>query len=173
MPGAGIEGRRASSLLPASSILVSSAMSIRRLPRPVSVQVLDGRFVSPSDFVDFDAKDGGDFLPLGRAGCPAAERNGRDAAVVEAAALSQLGDGDLLFLAEVGDGFDHGRERGARSGEQNAFLILLRAPCSSLLIRWLGNGLGFWHQFDADSLLAVVLKLYRILAVSIIPIDGI
>ena len=46
----------------------------------VAVEVLDRRCVPPGDFVDGDAEDGGDLLALGRAGRPAAERDGRDAA---------------------------------------------------------------------------------------------
>jgi hypothetical protein len=83
--------------------------------RPVAVQVLDGRFVTPGDLVDGDAEDGGDFLALGGAGCPAAERDGGDAAIVESGPPGQLSDADALFSAEVGDGADHK----AGSGEQD------------------------------------------------------
>ena len=65
--------------------------------------------MAPGDFVDGDAEDGGDFLALGWTGGPAAKGDGGDAAFVEADSLGELGDGDLVFLAEVGDTFGHGK----------------------------------------------------------------
>jgi hypothetical protein len=58
-----------------------------------------------------------------------------------------------LFAAEIGDSVDHGRQE---------------SP-----IRQSGNGLRRFVRPQTRKLLAGVLKLYRILAVSIIPIDEI
>ena len=100
------------------------------LTRPVAVEMLDRCLVSPGDLFNGDAEDGGDFLSFGRAGCPAAQRDGRDAAVVEAAAPGELGDARLLFLAEVGDSFDHGTRVASDAAKSASGATV-------------GNGLGF------------------------------
>ena len=128
----------------------------------MAVEVLDGRFVSPGDFVDGDAEDGGDFLALGGAGRPAAEGDGGDAAVVEAAALGELGDADVAVRWQ----------RSATVWVMASARSRSSTP-AKCRIRRLGNGVARFGEARSNSLLAGVLKLYRILAVSIIPIDGI
>jgi hypothetical protein len=69
--------------------------------------MLNGRFVAPGNLVDGDAENGGDFLALGGAGCPASQRDGGDAAFVEAALRGEFGDAEVSVAAKVGDGVDH------------------------------------------------------------------
>ena len=78
------------------------------LARTVAVEVLNGRFVAPGDFADVDPKDGGNLLPFRGTRGPTAKGYGSDAPVVEAGALGKLGNGELVLLAEVGNGVWHG-----------------------------------------------------------------
>jgi hypothetical protein len=90
----------------------------------MSIQVLDGRFMPPGDFVDCHAENGSDFLPFRRARRPAAKRDRRDTTFVEAAALGEFGDGDLMSLAKVGDG-GHACGQKAESKEQKKVVAIL------------------------------------------------
>jgi hypothetical protein len=65
-----------------------------------------------------------------------------------------------LLAAEVGDGADHGN---AESGVGGKGVLSGKVP----------TGCDVSSRGPDRQLLAGVLKLYRILAVSIIPIDGI
>lgn len=113
--------------------------------------MLDRGFVAPGDFVDGDAEHSGDLLAFGRTGSPTAQGDGRDPAIIKAAAFGEFGDRELLLLAEVGDGLGH-----------------LIAPQRTLFNEVREARATFWPR-----LLASTSKLYTILAVSIIPIDGI
>src|SRR5262245_27340687 len=70
--------------------------------------MLDRRAVAPSNFVECDSKDRRDLLPLGGAGCPATERDGEHAPFLQVCLLGELGHGEGVLLAEVGDAARHG-----------------------------------------------------------------
>src|SRR5262245_25288154 len=61
--------------------------------------------VSPTDFVDRHPERGGDLLPLGRAGGPAADHDGFDPLGGQPGALSNVFNGQFCFLEENVDRF--------------------------------------------------------------------
>lgn len=69
--------------------------------------MLNRRLVTPSDFVDADAKYFGDFLPLGRTRCPSAQRDGQGAVLGEVGPIGELRDRETVLVTEVGDAVGH------------------------------------------------------------------
>jgi hypothetical protein len=89
----------------------------------MSVEVFDRGLVSPRDLIDGHVEHGGDFLPFGGRGGPAAEGDRRHPEFIEAGAFGQLGDRDLLRFAKFGDVADHDSDA----------MILYRG-----MVRWVG-----------------------------------
>jgi hypothetical protein len=74
----------------------------------MAVDVLDGRGVSPGDFRDLDAEDGGDSAAFARAGGPAAQDDCGHPRFLKARLLDKLLEGNGVLPAEVGDADRHG-----------------------------------------------------------------
>jgi hypothetical protein len=77
--------------------------------------------MSPGDFIDGSAEDGGNTLPLGRGGCPAAEQDRRHPTFIKPAPFDQLRQSDLMRLAQF---FDRGRhDRGCSRAPDSKVLF--------------------------------------------------
>ena len=80
----------------------------------MAIQMLNRRFVPPSDLVDRHVEHAGDLLALRGAWRPAAKDDGQRAAFFQPATLGELADVQMVIAAQVSDSLGH-RRRGAGS----------------------------------------------------------